>query len=69
MEELKVTDKPSEIGFYSGLVVSDRSPLLFRILVCNPVQQDSSFSIAQCCTILQWGRLSVPASQKGVYQY
>ncbi|KIM27572.1 hypothetical protein M408DRAFT_330004, partial [Serendipita vermifera MAFF 305830] len=39
MEDLKVTDKPSEIGFYSGLV-------------------DSSFAIAQCCTILQWGRLS-----------
>lgn len=33
MEELKVTDKPSEIGFYSGLVVSDSSRL---VLDSNP---------------------------------
>lgn len=47
MEELHVSDKPSEIGFYSGLV-------------------DSCFAVAQCCTILQWGRLSDRLGRKPI---
>lgn len=58
VEELRVTDKPADIGFYSGLVVSsqhDHSTVGTQLI---SIFQDGLFACAQLLTIFQWGRLS-----------
>lgn len=57
MEDLKVTDKKSEIGYYSGVVVSICSNVDVDEIVLI-AEQDSLFAVCQLFTILQWGRLS-----------
>lgn len=54
---LHVTDDPSKVGFYSGLVVCI-VPIFMRILAHCFRVQDSISSIAQVMTIFQWAKLS-----------
>ena len=57
IEDLKVTDKKSEIGYYSGVVVRP-TVICFSLSVRDILSQDSLFAVCQLLTSLQWGRLS-----------
>lgn len=62
MSDLHLTDDPSQIGNYSGLVVRIPScPLSISsnfALALLPTQQESAFAIAQSFTIYKWAQLS-----------
>jgi hypothetical protein len=54
---LHVTDDPSKIGFYSGLVVCTAA--IFNELIAHTHSaQESTSSVAQVLTIFHWARLS-----------
>lgn len=59
MEDMKVTDKRQEIGYYSGVVVKSTDIHPYGRSFKSPnFLQDSIFAVCQLFTILQWGRLS-----------
>jgi MFS family permease len=56
MSSLHVTDDPSKIGFFSGLVVSAGSNFLGVHLML--ALQESTFAISQLCAIYHWAKMS-----------
>lgn len=58
ISDLHLTDDPSRIGFYSGLVV--RCIPTSAPLTSPHLFQESAFSVAQLTSIYHWARLSGP---------
>ena len=58
VEDMKVTEKRQEIGYYSGTIVSNANPFLSQLNRLSDATQDSVFAVVQLFTVLQWGKLS-----------
>lgn len=59
IEDLKVTDDPSRIGYYAGIIVRySSSQLPVAELTLALLSQESLFAFTTFSTVLAWGRLS-----------